>query len=55
MSFHFRYAQRALAGPTQKEAAGMRQISLHASNVVEAADRFLRAQLERKRRKQFAQ
>src|SRR5688572_28864426 len=43
MSFHFRYAQRAHAGPTQKEVAGMRQISLHASNVVEAADRFLRA------------
>jgi hypothetical protein len=55
MTFQFRYALRACAGPTQKEAVGLRQVSLHASNVVEAADRFLRAQLERKRRKQFAQ
>jgi hypothetical protein len=55
MRIPFRSFVQVTAGPTQTSAAThWREVSLHASNLHEAADRFLRAQLNRKRARQFA-
>jgi hypothetical protein len=49
MTFDFRSQMRAHAAPTQKPAHGFRALSLHASDIAEAAERFIREQLTRKR------
>jgi len=51
MKFLFRANMQLCAGPTQKPAAGFRATSLHASSIAEAAERFMRDQLSRKRDK----
>jgi hypothetical protein len=45
----FRSQVQASAGPVQKHAVGFRALSLHASAVAEAAERFIQEQLSRKR------
>jgi hypothetical protein len=54
MRFQFRSLVQVTAGPTQQHAVGWRELCLHASNVHEAAERFLSAQLERKRERTLA-
>jgi hypothetical protein len=53
MKFAFRLQVQALAGPAQKEAIGFRAGSLHISSVAEAAERFIRDELLRKRERMF--
>jgi hypothetical protein len=51
MKFLFRANMQLCAGPVQKQAAGFRNNSLHVSSIAEAAERFMRDQLSRKREK----
>jgi hypothetical protein len=41
MSFNFRSLVQVYAAPPQKPVLGFRELSLHASAVAEAAERFL--------------
>jgi hypothetical protein len=54
MKFGFRSYVQVAAGPVQKRCAGFRALTLHASAVAEAAERFLREELMRKRQRMFA-
>jgi len=54
MKFEFRSQVQAVAGPTQKQAMGFRTGSLHISSVAEAAERFIRDGLTRKRGHELA-
>ena len=51
MKFLFRANMQLYAGPMHKQAVGFRSTSMHASSIVEAAERFMRDQLSRKRDK----
>jgi hypothetical protein len=53
MKFLFRANMQLCAGPMQKHGVGFRSTSLHVSSIAEAAERFLRDQLSRKREKTF--
>jgi hypothetical protein len=41
------------AAPAQRPSMGFRAVSLHASSIAEAAERFLHERLSQKRRQQF--
>jgi hypothetical protein len=49
MKFVFRSHVQVSAGPVQRPVLGFRGSSLHAAAVAEAAERFIREQLSRKR------
>ena len=51
MKFLYRANIQACAGPVHKNAGGFRSTSLHVSSIADAAERFLRDQLTRKREK----
>jgi hypothetical protein len=53
MKFLFRANMQLCAGPMQKQALGFRAAAVHVSSIAEAAERFLRDQLSRKRAKTF--
>lgn len=49
MKFVFRTQVQVCATPVHKPAHGFRAASMHASEIAEAAERFMREQLSRKR------
>ncbi len=49
MRFEFRSQMQAYAHPVPRPAVGFRALSFHAAEIAEAAERFIREQLQRKR------
>jgi hypothetical protein len=49
MKFVFRWHMQLNAGPMCKPRAGIRENALHAEAIADAADRFVRDRLHRKR------
>jgi hypothetical protein len=54
MTFRFQKLVQVHAAPTQRPAIGFRELTLHASAVAEAAERFLHERLARKRQHQIS-
>jgi hypothetical protein len=53
MKFEFRSQMQLNAGPVHKPAIGFRAVAMHATAIAEAAERFMREQLLRKRARTF--
>ena len=53
MKFQFRQSVQVFAGVPPSHAVGFRAGSLHIASIAEAAERFVHAQLVRKREKTF--
>jgi hypothetical protein len=49
MRFVFRWHMQLNAGPMRKPSSGLRETSLHTEAIADAADRFVRDRLARKR------
>jgi hypothetical protein len=49
MKFEFRSQVQFTTGPIQKSTSGIRGVSVHASAIADAAERFVRERLLRKR------